>query len=74
MSEIILRLDDTSDLDKIMQAISPYFQTVSVVGFTDNSKQVDAPKIWDGKAEWLDNPWKTEAPFKPLTKDEAHAR
>jgi hypothetical protein len=74
MSEVILRLDDTSDLDKIMRAISPYFQTVSIVGFTDQAKQENSLKIWDGKADWLDNPWKTTFPFKPLTKDEAHAR
>jgi hypothetical protein len=79
MSEIILRLDDTSDLDKIMRAISPYFQSVSVVGFADYSKkpvaeQDSAPKIWDGNLDWLGKPWKVAAPFKPLSRDEIYDR
>ncbi|GBR73488.1 hypothetical protein NO1_0862 [Candidatus Termititenax aidoneus] len=74
MSEVILRLDDTSDLAKIMQAISPYFQTVSIVGFTDRAKQENSPKIWDGNMDWLGKPWKVDGPFKPLSRDEIYDR
>jgi hypothetical protein len=74
MSEVILRLDNSNDLDKIMRAISPYFQTVSIVGFTDQAKQENSPKIWDGNMDWLGKPWKVDAPFKPLSRDEIYDR
>jgi hypothetical protein len=79
MSEVVLRLDNNNDIDKIMQAISPYFQTVSITTvpmecFTHFVQNVGSPKIWDGDMAWLGKPWNVDASFKPLTRAEIYDR
>ena len=77
MSEVVLRLDSNDNLEKIMKAISPYFQNVSIstIPLTVETP-ADKPKIWDGKADWLEHPWKwtEKTPFKPLTREEIYDR
>lgn len=77
MSEVVLHLDDESNVEKIMKAISPYFQNVSITTMPLNiAAKENAPKIWKGKADWLEHPWewKEKTPFVPLTRNEIYDR
>jgi hypothetical protein len=65
MNEVILRINDEINLDRVVSLLAPYIEKVEV-------KELPG-KVWTGKAEWLDNPVKMDF-FSPLTREEAHAR
>jgi hypothetical protein len=64
MSEIVLQIKDDVSFDRLMVLLGPY-KAAKV-------KELEG-KIWNGKAEWLQNPIKIDG-FTPLSRDEAHAR
>jgi hypothetical protein len=65
MGEIVLQINDDVSLDRLMALLGPYIKKAKV-------KEPEG-KIWDGKAEWLQNPISVNG-FTPLSRDEAHAR
>jgi hypothetical protein len=65
MNEIVLRINDEINLDKVVSLLAPYIEKAEI-------KELPG-KVWTGKAEWLLNPVKMVS-FSPLTREEAHAR
>ena len=65
MGDIILKINDDVNFDKIITLLAPY------VSAAELKKTIG--KVWTGKAEWLDTPVKMES-FTPLTREEANAR
>jgi hypothetical protein len=65
VNEVVLRINDEIDLDRVVSLLAPYIEKAEIKG--------PSGKVWTGKAEWLDNPVKM-ASFSPLTREEAHAR
>jgi hypothetical protein len=64
MSEIVLQIPDDTNLEQIVALLAPFIKKAEVRA---------AGKIWDGKAEWLNHPIKTNS-FTPLSREEAHER
>jgi hypothetical protein len=69
MSEVILQIDDAIPFEQIVNVLAPYIKNAELKQINSESKC----RIWDGKAEWLQNPIMIDG-FTPLSRDEAHAR
>jgi hypothetical protein len=71
MSEVILQLNDTITFEKILALLAPYIQQAK-------ARQVETAepsgKIWDGRMDCLQHPWKTAAPFAPLSREAVYER
>jgi len=65
MREIVLKINEEINIDKIITLLAPYITKAEI-------KKPNG-KIWTGKAEWLNTPIKMEA-FVPLSREETHAR
>jgi hypothetical protein len=74
MSEIVLQISDEVSLDKIVTLLAPYIDKVEIKEPQEGNHRLGFHgKIWTGKADWLENPFKIGS-FIPLTREEAHAR
>jgi hypothetical protein len=72
MSEIILQINDEMNMEKIIALLEPYIQGADL-GFSRGEKTAPVGKVWDGKAEWLQNPVNIEG-FTPLCREDIHVR
>jgi hypothetical protein len=65
MSDVVLRIDDAISLQSVLKLLAPYIKEAAV--------KEPPKKIWDGKADWLDNPIKVDS-FTPLSREEIYDR
>ncbi|MDR0639339.1 MAG: hypothetical protein LBG27_10665 [Spirochaetaceae bacterium] len=59
MSEIVLQIHDDINLEQIVALFAPFIKKAQVTV---------AGKIWNGKAEWLNHPVRTNG-FTPLSEE-----
>jgi hypothetical protein len=69
MSEVILQIDDAIPFEQIVTVLAPYIKDAEIKQAAGESKR----KIWDGKMDCLQNPWKVDA-FIPLKREELYDR
>jgi hypothetical protein len=64
MSEIVLRIPDDTNLERIVAVLAPFIKKAEVKA---------GGKIWNGKAERLNRLVRING-FTPLSREEAHER
>jgi hypothetical protein len=65
MSDVVLKIDDAVSLQRVLTMLAPYIKGAAV--------KEPPKKIWNGKADWLDNPIKVDS-FTPLSRGEIYDR
>jgi hypothetical protein len=70
MSEVVLSIDDAVGLEEVIKQLSPYIREANI---KETTGCIRPKKIWDGRADWLDNPIKMDS-FTPLKREEIYDR